>query len=186
MPDLNREECNKKNVLSETAISVASPPRLVALAFVLGSVFHSLEIPGLATFGIFGWIGLLALASVGFNAIVEKNLRIQGKNLEWILYIVCISLGTISLEYAGILAHTASFLMPDHLTSMFWDGISIVLFMGGFGLSAFQSYTKRFIGMPTNDRTKMIFIVFIIPALIYLLWITYNGILSMIHISIGN
>ena len=154
MPDLNREDWNKKKVLSETIVSTANPLRLIGLAFILGTVVHSLEIPGLAAIGIFGWIGLLAIASVGFTALVEKNLRIQGKTLEWILYIVTTSLGTISIEFSGILAHSATFFIPDHSTAIFWDNVSILLFIGGFCLSAFQSYTKKFIGIPTGEEQK--------------------------------
>lgn len=177
MPDLNRGDWNKKNVFLETIVSTVSPYRLVGLAFILGNVVNSLAIPGLVTLGIFGWSGLLAIASVGFTAFIEKNLRIPGKTLEWVLYIVITSLGTISIEFTGILAHSATFLMPDHSMALFWDKISIVLYVGGFFLSAFQSYTKRFIGVPVDERTKMIFIVFIIPALVVLLWIVYSELL---------
>ena len=182
LPELNLVPPTKKNILFETIFSSANPLRIIALAPIFGGLIHSLDIPSQATFGIFGWIGLIIAISVGFNAIVERNVRIPGKTIAWLLYISTTSLGIISLEFAGILAHTATFLMSDASTAAYWDHISIVLLIGGFALSAFQSYIKRFNRPIYDDRVKMIFIVFIIPALAYLEWLGWSHLAPLIKI----
>lgn len=160
---------SKKEILSETTISTFNPLRLIGLLFpILGIFVHSADITAQATFGIFGWIILLIAMSVGFTAILERNARISGHAGAWLLYISTMSLGTISLEFAGILAHTSTLLMTDSATISYWNNVSIALLIGGFGLSAFQSYIKRFNRAMTDDRVKIILIVGIIPALIYM------------------
>ncbi len=177
LPELNLVPTTKKNILFDTIFSSANPLRIIALAPIFGILICSLDIPSQATLGIFGWIGLVIAISVGFNAIVERNVRIPGKTIAWLLYISTTSLGTISLEFAGILAHTATFLISDPSTAALWDHVSIALLIGGFGLSAFQSYIKRFNRAILDERVKIIFIVSVIPALIYL------EILAWIHIA---
>ncbi|MGI0059174.1 MAG: hypothetical protein ACREBJ_05340, partial [Nitrosotalea sp.] len=94
-------------------------------------------------------------------------------------YIAIMSSGVISIEFAGILAHTATIFMQNPSTAAFWDQVSIMLFGGSFGMSLFQSYTKRFIGIQMDDRAKMFFIVLIVPLLAALCWTIYSKILPM-------
>lgn len=182
LPELNLVPPTKKNILFETIFSSANPLRIIALAPIFGVLVRSLDIPGQATLGIFGWIGLVIAISVGFNAIVERNVRVPGKTVAWLLYISTTSLGTISIEFTGILAHTATFLMSDASTAAYWDHVSIVLLISGFALSAFQSYSKRFNRAILDDRVKMIFIISVIPALIYLEWLAWSHLAPLIKI----
>lgn len=174
LPELNLVPTTKRNILFDTLFSTANPLRIAALAPVLGIFVHTIDIPSQTAFGIFGWIGLIIAMSIGFNAFIERNVRIPGNTISWLIFISTTSLGTISLEFAGILAHTTTLLMTNSSDIAYWDYVSMALLVAGFGLSALQSYSKRFNRPILDERLLLILIVVVVPALIYIEFLAWN------------
>lgn len=179
---------SRKKLLGDVISNSISPLRLIGLAFVLGSLSPLLVIPWQSTTDIFSWIEIPIIANVGFIAFNERKLLSQMSRWQWIHWVATMSLGVISIEFTGIFAHTATIFMQDHSAAVFWDHVSLTLFGGSFGLSIFQSYTKRLIGRKFDDRTNMLFVILLVVLLVVISWIAFPKLIPLIvqgfsHIS---
>lgn len=177
MPFLDDLPQNERKVVEDTIFGSTAPLRLIALAFVLSSLSPLLALPWQTTTSIFNWIAFPMIANIGFIAFGERKFLKQMGKLQWICWIVTLSMGVISIEFTGIAVHTATIFMQNSATATFWDHVSIFLFGGSFALSIFQSYTKRFTGKQMDDRIGILFIIVITVLLVALSWIVFTRII---------
>lgn len=163
----------RKRVLTETISSSGGALRLIGLVLALGSLSPLMVIPWQSTTQIFSWIAVPMIANIGYIAFTERQLLNQMSKGQWIHWVATMSLGVISIDFAGIFAHTATIFIQDPSTALFWDHVSLALFGGSFSLSVFQSYTKRFIGRQVKDRTSVILVIVFVVLIATLWWIEY-------------